>query len=102
MAYRNAGPSEPYCERVCLSASLFRNSVGRSNKVELKVVHFVIPAWKLKCSSFIYSAFRALIRCIQLLKEPKNARGFMNVILLHSNHIEDILFIYVSMHFICS
>jgi len=103
VAYRDAGPSEPYREWACLSASLFRNSVGRSYKVEGKVVHFVIPLCKLKCSSFIYSTFHALIRRVKLLKKPKNALGFMNVILLHSNYIEVILFIYIFMHFvICS
>jgi len=31
------------------------------------------------------SAFLALLRCIQFLKEPTNALGFMSVILFH-NH----------------
>ena len=32
------------------------------------------------------SVLRALIRCFKFLKEPTNALGFMNVILLHINH----------------
>jgi len=35
--------------------------------------------------SIICSVFRE-IRCVKLLKEPRNALGFMNVILLQSNH----------------
>jgi hypothetical protein len=31
--------------------------------------------------------FRALITCIELLKEPKNVLGYMNVILLQSNQL---------------
>ena len=34
----------------------------------------------------IRSVFRALSRCLNLLKTPTNTLGFMNVILLHSNH----------------
>jgi len=30
--------------------------------------------------------FRALFTCIKFLNKPTNGLGFMNVILLHSNH----------------